>query len=176
MPTGSAGQRLTIRTIRTPAGVLAGVCLVAMVACGGRGSASPSPHRVEARSGLAMADTAWGSGGCALVDSMGTAPTAANADVAIVAHVHAQSVRVERAENVRASFPGQGARDTVSCVVRTNLPHPLQPGRTYHDVTLDLRILTRFDTAAVRAAADTTARPPAGPRGGTEPTPTGANP
>jgi len=135
------------------------------VGCGSARGHASAPQPVEPASASALASAASG-GGCALADSAQAVPEVENADVAIVAHVHAQRVRVDRREGVAVSFPGRGARDTVSCVVRSNLPHPLQPGRTYRDVDLTLRILTRFDTTqtATQSTDSTTRRPPAAGR------------
>jgi hypothetical protein len=154
-------------------GVAAGVLLAA---CAGSARAQSAGTDTAA---LATRHAAAGSpvrGGCVWGDSAQQAAAVADADVAIVAHVHAQSVRVSEARGTGVSFPLAAPGDSTACVVRSTLPHPLQRGRTYHDVDIDLRITTRLDTTRV-ARPDSTARarPPAAAPSATPPNAPGSN-
>jgi hypothetical protein len=125
--------------------------LALAVACGGAGARSaPAPQRASSdTSGAAFARA----GGCPVADSAALA----NADIAVVADVRAQSVRFGSAPKTHVSFPGAGARDTLSCTDRENLPRPVRPGVTYRNVRVRGRIVTVFDTA--RTQPGDTARP-----------------
>ncbi len=62
------------------------------------------------------------------------------ADVAITAHVRANSLRFETVPNPTVVFPGQPQRDTVWEAERENLPTPVQPGVTYRNIGIRLKI------------------------------------
>ena len=131
--------------------VACGAAFLLAAACGG-GARGGSPEPVagdSARLAGASADSA-----CAAADTLADE----DADILVRATVRAREVRHNEAPRASVSFPGEGARDTVSCTVRTNLPRPVVPGRTYRDVTVRLLVRTQLDTAAARA--DTAARKP----------------
>ena len=67
-----------------------------------------------------------------------------NADISITAHVRARSLRFEAVPNPTVEFPGQPARDTVWEAVRENLPTPVEPGVTYRDIGIRLKITSVF--------------------------------
>jgi hypothetical protein len=73
----------------------------------------------------------------ALTDS--TAP-----DVRIVARVRAASLRFESAPRADVLPLGCVTGDTVRILTRTNLPDPVEPGRTYRDVEIAVEIVTRL--------------------------------
>ena len=66
------------------------------------------------------------------------------ADLAITANVTAQSLRFETVPNVTVEFPGKPRRETAWEAERTNLPRPVQPGVTYRDVGVRLKIVSVF--------------------------------
>ena len=66
------------------------------------------------------------------------------ADLAITANVTAQSLRFETVPNVTVEFPGSPRRETAWEAERTNLPRPVQPGVTYRDVGVRLKIVSVF--------------------------------
>ena len=68
----------------------------------------------------------------------------ADADLSITARVTADSLRFEKVPNPRVEFTGRPARDTVWEAERENLPRPVQPGVTYRDVGITLRITSVF--------------------------------
>lgn len=67
-----------------------------------------------------------------------------NADISITAHVRARSLRFEAVPNPTVEFPGQPARDTIWEAVRENLPTPVEPGVTYRDIGIRLKITSVF--------------------------------
>ena len=71
-------------------------------------------------------------------------PSVENADVAITARVKARSLKFDVVPNPSVEFPGQPARDTVWEAERENLPTPVQPGVTYRDIGIRLKITSRF--------------------------------
>ncbi len=68
----------------------------------------------------------------------------ANADLSITARVTADSLRFEKVPNTRVNFNGQPKRDTVWEAERENLPQPVQPGVTYRNIGITLRITSVF--------------------------------
>lgn len=66
------------------------------------------------------------------------------ADLAITANVTARSLRFEAVPNVSVEFPGRPRRETAWEAERTNLPRPVQPGVTYRDVGVRLKIVSVF--------------------------------
>jgi hypothetical protein len=71
-------------------------------------------------------------------------PAVANADVAITARVKARELRFDVVPNPKVEFPGQPARDTVWEAERENLPTSVQPGVTYRDIGIRLKITSVF--------------------------------
>jgi hypothetical protein len=66
------------------------------------------------------------------------------ADIAITAHVKAQSLRFDEVPNPTVEFPGQPKRDTVWEAQRENLPTPVEPGVTYRNIGIRLKITSVF--------------------------------
>jgi len=65
-------------------------------------------------------------------------------DVLILANITAKELRFDIVPNTRVDFPGTKTRTNIWVTQRQNLPEQVQPGVTYHDVGLQLRISTRF--------------------------------
>ncbi|HVF43335.1 MAG TPA: hypothetical protein VM936_10015 [Pyrinomonadaceae bacterium] len=68
----------------------------------------------------------------------------AEPDLSITARVTADSLRFERVPNPKVEFPGKPRRETVWESERQNLPQQVQPGVTYRDVGITLRITSVF--------------------------------
>lgn len=66
------------------------------------------------------------------------------ADLAITATVTAKELRFEVVPNPTVEFTGKPERDTVWDAERDNLPRPLQPGVTYRNIGIRLKIVSRF--------------------------------
>jgi len=81
-----------------------------------------------------------------------TTPSVANAtsnatdnhDLSITATVTARELLFEVVPNPKVEFPGRPRRDTVWEADRTNLPAQVQPGVTYRDIGIRLRITSVF--------------------------------
>jgi hypothetical protein len=71
-------------------------------------------------------------------------PSVENADVSITAHLKARSLRFETVPNPTVEFPGKPARDTVWEAQRENLPTPVEPGVTYRNIGIRLKITSVF--------------------------------
>ena len=67
-----------------------------------------------------------------------------SADLAITAHVTARELRFEVVPNPRVEFSGSHERVTLWDAERQNLPRPVQPGVTYRDVGIRLKITSVF--------------------------------
>lgn len=70
--------------------------------------------------------------------------SADSADVAITATVTAKELRFEVVPNPTVEFPGKPRRDTVWDAERENLPRPVEPGVTYRNIGIRLKIVSRF--------------------------------
>jgi hypothetical protein len=70
--------------------------------------------------------------------------SAEDADVAITATVTAKELRFEVVPNPTVEFPGKPKRDTVWEAERDNLPRPVEPGVTYRNIGIRLKIVSRF--------------------------------
>ena len=66
------------------------------------------------------------------------------ADVAITARVKARSLKFDAVPNPSVEFTGQPERDTVWEAERENLPTPVQPGVTYRNIGIRLKITSVF--------------------------------
>ncbi|HEX2206022.1 MAG TPA: hypothetical protein VHG91_22090 [Longimicrobium sp.] len=133
--------------------VLAGAALLA--ACGGgcaHAGVSPSADPAAASASDSLTAAA-----CEAADSAG-AVSLADADIAIVTTVRARSVQHREAPRADVSFPGATPADTVECDTRRNLDRPVRARRTYRDVEVRYRAMTRIDTAAVLRAVEDSAR------------------
>lgn len=71
-------------------------------------------------------------------------PAVENADISITAHVRAKSLKFETVGNPKVEFFGAPARDTVWEAQRENLPTPVQPGVTYRNIGIRLKITSVF--------------------------------
>ena len=71
-------------------------------------------------------------------------PSVTAADVAITARVKARELTFEVVPNVSVEFPGQPARATAWEAERENLPTPVQPGVTYRNIGIRLKITSVF--------------------------------
>ncbi len=67
-----------------------------------------------------------------------------SADIVITATVKARELTFEVVPNPTVEFPGKHKRDTVWDAVRENLPPAVQPGVTYRDIGIRLKIVSRF--------------------------------
>jgi len=78
------------------------------------------------------------------LESLPEDPAVETADVAITARVKARSLKFDVVPNPSVVFFGQPARDTVWEAERENLPTPVQPGVTYRDIGIRLKITSVF--------------------------------
>jgi hypothetical protein len=67
-----------------------------------------------------------------------------NADVSITANVTARELRFEVVPNPTVEFTGKPERITVWEADRQNLPQQVEPGVTYRNIGIQLRIASRF--------------------------------
>lgn len=67
-----------------------------------------------------------------------------SADLAITANVTARELRFEVVPNTNVEFTGSHERKTVWDAERQNLPRPVQPGVTYRDIGIRLKITSVF--------------------------------
>lgn len=111
------------------------VAAVVWAALSSDASAQQQPPRAqEARSPAAARDTqAQRAGGAD-----------ANADLSITGRVTAAEVRFEKVPNTRVDFTGKPERVTVWEADRENLPPQVQPGVTYRNIGITLRITSVF--------------------------------
>ncbi|HEX8738124.1 MAG TPA: hypothetical protein VF721_22510, partial [Pyrinomonadaceae bacterium] len=73
-----------------------------------------------------------------------TDPDEKNSDLVITANVRARELKVEIVPNPDVKFPGKPDRQTVWEADRENLPEKIEPGVTYRDIGIRLRIYSRF--------------------------------
>ena len=71
-------------------------------------------------------------------------PDENNSDLVITANVRAKELRFEVVPTPTVEFSGKPERKTVWEADRTNLPQQVQPGVTYRDIGVRLRIYSRF--------------------------------
>lgn len=64
--------------------------------------------------------------------------------MAITANVTAKELRFDVVPNPTVEFPGNPRRDTVWDAERDNLPRPVEPGVTYRNIGIRLKIVSRF--------------------------------
>lgn len=103
---------------------------------------APAPSRREARQPRTPAATPREPE--LQLDRLPPDPAVDAADVAIIANVKARSLIFEAVPNPTVEFPGQPARDTVWEAQRENLPTPVQPGVTYRNIGIRLKITSVF--------------------------------
>lgn len=73
-----------------------------------------------------------------------TQVSADSADISITATVTAKELRFEVVPNPTVEFPGKHQRETVWDAERDNLPRPVEPGVTYRNIGIRLKIVSRF--------------------------------
>jgi hypothetical protein len=94
----------------------------------------------------------------------------AEPDLSITARVTADSLRFERVPNPNVEFTGKPRRETVWQSERQNLPQQVQPGVTYRDIGITLRITSVFADID-RIVAEALGEVPAGDEAQPTPTP-----
>jgi len=67
-----------------------------------------------------------------------------NTDIEITAKVTARELKFDVVPNPRVEFTGKQERQTVWEADRQNLPRPVEPGVTYRNIGIQLRISSRF--------------------------------
>jgi hypothetical protein len=67
-----------------------------------------------------------------------------DADLVIIANVTAKELRFDAVPNPKVEFPGKPERATEWSAERTNLPPQVQPGVTYRNIGIRLKIVSRF--------------------------------
>jgi hypothetical protein len=67
-----------------------------------------------------------------------------DADLVIIANVTAKELRFDVVPNPSVTFPGKPERATEWSAERTNLPPQVQPGVTYRNIGIRLKIVSRF--------------------------------
>jgi hypothetical protein len=100
----------------------------------------------------------------------------AEPDLSITAHVTADSLRFEKVPDPKVEFTGKPRRDTVWQSERENLPQQVQPGVTYRNIGITLRITSVFadiDRIVAEALGELPASDDAKPQG-SSPTQPGA--
>jgi hypothetical protein len=71
-------------------------------------------------------------------------PDVAAADIAIIANVTAEELRFEAAPNVSVQFLDKSKNQTIWQAERFNLPDKLEPGVTYRNIGIRLKITSRL--------------------------------
>ena len=71
-------------------------------------------------------------------------PSVEAADVSITARVKARELRFDVVPTPSVEFPGQPARETKWEAERENLPTPVEPGVTYRNIGIRLKITSVF--------------------------------
>jgi hypothetical protein len=70
--------------------------------------------------------------------------SAESADLSITANVMARELRFETVPNPKVEFTGSHERETVWNAERQNLPRPVEPGVTYRNIGIRLKITSVF--------------------------------
>jgi hypothetical protein len=70
--------------------------------------------------------------------------SSSDADLSITAHVTARELRFEVVPEPKVEFTGKPKRTTLWEAERQNLPRPVQPGVTYRDIGIQLKITSVF--------------------------------
>ncbi len=103
----------------------------------------------------AFGETAWAQDGAAASQSTPPPPATAaqnNAaqvsagaeDISITANVTARELRFDVVPDPKVEFPGKPERNTVWEAERQNLPRPVEPGVTYRNIGIQLKITSVF--------------------------------
>jgi hypothetical protein len=77
-------------------------------------------------------------------EERGADVSADTADLSITATVTARELRFEAVPTPKVEFTGQPRRETVWDAQRENLPRPVQPGVTYRNIGIRLKIVSVF--------------------------------
>ncbi|HKO62980.1 MAG TPA: hypothetical protein VJV03_17605 [Pyrinomonadaceae bacterium] len=77
-------------------------------------------------------------------DSLKSDPDVQAADIAIIADIKAESLLFEAVPNPKVEFPGNQTLKTTWEAFRDNLPNPVQPGVTYRNIGIRLKITSAF--------------------------------
>ncbi|HKO45751.1 MAG TPA: hypothetical protein VJU84_20910 [Pyrinomonadaceae bacterium] len=77
-------------------------------------------------------------------DSLKSDPDVQEADIAIIADIRAESLLFEAVPNPKVEFPGNQKLKTTWEAFRDNLPKPVQPGVTYRNIGIRLKITSAF--------------------------------
>ena len=77
-------------------------------------------------------------------DSLKSDPDVQEADIAIIADIRADSLLFEAVPNPKVEFPGNQKLKTAWEALRDNLPTPVQPGVTYRNIGIRLKITSAF--------------------------------
>jgi hypothetical protein len=77
-------------------------------------------------------------------DAAAPSASAESADLSITANVTARELRFETVPNPKVEFTGSHERKTEWEAERQNLPRPVQPGITYRDIGIRLKITSVF--------------------------------
>ncbi len=77
-------------------------------------------------------------------DSLKSDPDVQAADIAIIADIKAETLLFEAVPNPKVEFPGNQKLKTVWEAFRDNLPNPVQPGVTYRNIGIRLKITSAF--------------------------------
>src|SRR6476620_441062 len=66
-------------------------------------------------------------------------------DIFFVVKLTAKELKMDVVPNTQVEFPGTQRRTTAWLTERSNLPDKLEPGVTYRDIGITLRISSRFE-------------------------------
>lgn len=96
-------------------------------------------------------------------------------DILFVVKLTAKELKMDVVPNTSVEFPGTKRRTTAWLTQRSNLPEKLEPGVTYRDIGMTLRISSRFENIdeIVREALG---EPPAGQPVSAAPAPPATDP
>ncbi len=79
-------------------------------------------------------------------------------DIEITADVKARELRFEEAPKTEVRFPGHPERESASETERENLPDEVEPGVTYSNPKVRLRIATGLDDPGLPGQSNKTRR------------------
>jgi len=77
-----------------------------------------------------------------------------NPDIELAADVKARELRFEEVPDTEVRFPGHPERESVSGTERENLPEEVEPGVTYRDARVRLRIASALADTELRERLD----------------------
>jgi hypothetical protein len=114
------------------------ILFILFVACGLYAVNAPAQQPTQSRTQTPAPSTS--------TPPPGTTSSAADdsADLSITANVTARSLRFDAVPNPNVEFNGHPARITVWNAERQNLPRPVQPGVTYRNIGIQLKITSVF--------------------------------